>query len=327
MNSELLELRLTQIRFAAEDTHVYTFERADGSELPPFEAGAHVDLHLGNGTVRQYSLCNDPAESHSYELAVLRQPTGRGGSLACLEGARCGNIYRVSKPRNLFRLTDDAEAYLLLAGGIGITPMLAMVRELERRGARYTLHYCARNAARMAFRDELQRIVVRGAVVFHLDQGPDANPLDLAALLERQRPGEHVYCCGPQPFIDAAAAATRAWCEGFFHVERFGAAHAPAASAVTAQADAGSPGGFTVALARSGRKVFVGEGISIASALQAQGVDVPTSCEQGICGMCQVTYLDGTPEHHDMVLLEEERRHCLMACCARSLTPELVLDL
>jgi vanillate monooxygenase ferredoxin subunit len=316
--NELLELRLTQIRFAAEDTHVYTFQREDGGGLPAFEPGAHIDLHLGDGTVRQYSLCNDPAETHRYEVAILRQPTGRGGSIAWHQRACVGALYRVSAPRNLFRLVEGAPSYLLLAGGIGITPILAMVRELERRRARYTLHYCARNKARMAFREEIRQFAQHGEVVFHFDQGEHPNPLDLSGALKKPRAGEHVYCCGPQPFIDAAVAATSHWEPGFFHLERFGAVPAPAGAAES---------GFTVALARSGRKVFVADGISIASALRSEGVDVPTSCEQGICGMCQVNYISGSPEHHDMVLLEEEREHSLMACCARSRTPELVLDL
>lgn len=326
--SQLLELCLAAIRFAAQDINVYVFERGDGGELPPFEAGSHVDLHLGNGTVRQYSLCNDPAVRDRYEIAVLRQPTGRGGSKAWHELARCDATYRVSRPRNHFRLVDDRASFLLLAGGIGITPLLSMVHDLERRSAPYTLHYCARSEERVAFRKELDRAAVHGKVVFHLDQGPDANPLDLAGLLAHQNVGEHVYCCGPQPFIDASPQASRDWREGFFHVECFtpvvpAPTPAPAAGSL-ASADAG---GFTVALARSGCKVFVADGVTIAHALQVQGVNVPTSCEQGICGMCQVTYLEGTPEHHDMVLLDDEREQYLMACCARSRTPELVFDL
>jgi vanillate O-demethylase ferredoxin subunit len=317
-SGSLLELRLTSITFAAVDINVYSFERPDGGELPPFEAGAHVDLQVEDGLVRQYSLCSDPAERHRYSVAVLRQPGGRGGSQAWFERARCGQVYRVGVPRNLFPLMEEARSHRLLAGGIGITPMVAMVQALERRGARYTLHYCARSKERMAFGDTLATMVRSGELALHLDEGPGANPLDLASLLARQNEGEHVYCCGPQGFIDAAGRAAAHWNPGFFHVERF--APAPPASQVPGE-------GFHVVLARSGTKVFVAQDVSIAAALQAQGVDVPTSCEQGVCGMCQLTYLDGEPEHHDMVLLDEERKRYLLSCCARSRSPELLLDL
>lgn len=320
----LLDLRLTQIRYAAQGISIYTFESTDGSLLPAFEAGAHVDLHVGNGLIRQYSLCSDPADRLRYELAVLHHPYGRGGSAAWRNLARCGETYKVSAPRNLFPLAADATDTLLLAAGIGVTPIVAMVYELERRQAPYTLHYCAKSTASMVFRPELEQRVVHGKVELHFSEGPQTHRLNLAELLATQTPGQHVYCCGPQRFIDAALAASAHWSPGFFHMERFSPA-APVAA--TGAATPGANKSFVVELARSGKRVSVAENVSIADALKAEGVDIPTSCEQGVCGMCQVGYLAGTPEHHDLVLLDEERMNQLMACCARSLTPELVLDL
>jgi ferredoxin-NADP reductase len=318
---DVLTLRLTAIHFAAQDINVYEFGSPDGTPLPSFDAGAHVDIFLANGMIRQYSLCNDPIERNRYEVAVLRQPEGRGGSVALHDGLRCGDLARVSVPRNHFRLDLGATSHTLIAGGIGITPIMAMVYALEHIGARYTLHYCARSAERMAFRQRLEHIVRSGRVHYYVDEGPQQSALDVSWLLAEQTPGEHVYCCGPQGLIDAVTVAMNGWPAASLHVERFGAP-TPSTPAQTAGNDE-----FLVELASTGQTILVRADISIAAALQQHGINIPTSCEQGVCGTCQVGYLDGVPDHRDLILLDDERKRYLMACCSRSLSKHLVLDL
>jgi vanillate O-demethylase ferredoxin subunit len=306
-----------------EALHIASYELVapDGGELPPFEAGAHVDVHLPGGLTRQYSLCNDPRERDRYVIAVLRDAASRGGSVALHEQVHAGDLLDIGMPKNHFELARPPGRSLLLAGGIGITPLLAMAETLAARGDPFTLHYGARSAASMAFRARIERSAWAASACFHLDDGPAAQRLDLAPLFGGPPDAAHVYVCGPQGFIDAvlAAAASAGWSDAFVHREYFGAKVAPASA----------EGSFDLRLARSGRQVHVAAGQSAAQALAAQGIEVPVSCEQGVCGSCLTRVLEGRCDHRDLYLTADEqaRNDCFTPCVSRAKSPLLVLDL
>ncbi len=314
-----MELRIRSISYLAEGINGYEFVDPNGRDLPRFSAGAHIAVRVG-GVWRDYSLCNDPAERRRYAIAVLRESEG-AGSRHLHDAIRVGDLVEVSWPRNHFALADDAERHLFIAGGIGITPIMAMIAELRRRRAEFMLHYCTRAPERTAFREELSLLAALGRVVFHYDGGDPAKGLDIAALLRRPEPGTHVYYCGPAGLMRAAAADAAHWPAERVHFEFF---TGPQAAPPAALAD-DRP--FTVRLARSGGTVVVAPGESIAKVLQRNGLPVKTSCELGYCGTCLTRYLAGEPDHRDEILRPEDRAHYLLACCARAKGDELVLDL
>ncbi len=295
---------------------------ADGGALPPFEAGAHLDVHLPDGLVRQYSLCNDPAETRRYLIAVLREAESRGGSVAVHDALREGDTLTIGAPRNHFQLAESAAHSLLLAGGIGVTPLLAMAEALAARGADFSLHYCTRNAARVVFGSRLAQPPLAGRVQLHLSEGPHADRLDIAATLAAAAADSHLYVCGPARFIQAALDAAHAlgWPEARVHREFFAAPEVEAA---------GPEQAFELHLARSGLTVRVEAGQSAVEALHAAGVEVPVSCEQGVCGTCLTTVLEGTPDHRDAYLTDEERaaNDQFLPCCSRAVGGRLVIDL
>ncbi|MCE2659648.1 MAG: PDR/VanB family oxidoreductase [Rubrivivax sp.] len=300
----------------------------DGAALPPFDAGAHLDVQLPfvrPGLARPYSLCNDPAERHRYLIAVLREPASRGGSAAMHDQVHEGMTLQVSPPRNQFPLVPGATRHRLLAGGIGVTPMLAMAYTLAHQGADFRLHYAARSRARMAFVDRLQQSAFAKRVHLHVDDGEPAQRLDLAAALAAPAAGEHLYVCGPAGFMDAVRAAAQAqgWPASQVHQESFGPAAAPASTGAAGE------GGFEVELAHSGRVIVVPAGQTVLAALSAAGVEVASSCEQGVCGTCLTRVVCGTPDHRDQYLTPEEQaaNDQFLPCCSRSLSPRLVLDL
>jgi vanillate O-demethylase ferredoxin subunit len=317
-----LPVRVAHKLAEAEGICSLSLVAADGGTLPPFSAGAHIDLHLPGGLVRQYSLCNAPAERGRYQIAVLREPASRGGSVAVHEQLAEGSTLHISAPRNAFPLATGASGHLLLAGGIGITPLLAMAEALHAGGEAFTLHYTARSTARMAFRERLGQAAYAAAVQLHTDDGPAEQRLDLARVLASPSAGRHLYVCGPQGFIQAVldTARQQGWPEDQLHCEYFGAAP------VKATADAAA---FEVQVASTGQVVVVPPGRSITQVLSEAGVFVSTSCEQGVCGTCLTRVLDGVPEHHDQYLTPEEQAandQCL-PCCARASSARLVLDL
>lgn len=322
MNATPFTVRVA--RKQAETDDICSFELVDpaGGALPAFTAGAHIDVHLPDGAIRQYSLCNDPSERHRYCIAVLREPASRGGSRAMHEAVAQDGLLRIGAPRNLFALDESAERHLLLAGGIGITPLLCMTQRLAAIGADFALHYCARSAARMAFRGQLAEAPYAGRVHLHVDDGPPDQRLDLDALLRDGDPATHLYVCGPKGFMDAVLGAARArgWAEGRLHYEFF-AADQPGAI----DGDAA----FSVKVASSGQLVEVPVGCSVAQALHEAGVDVPVACEQGICGTCLTRVLEGVPDHRDLFLSPDEqaRGDQFTPCCSRAKTSVLVLDL
>ena len=332
--NDLLGVRVLSVRYEAEDINSYELVDPDGGELPPFSAGAHIDLHLRDGRIRQYSLCNDPAERHRYVVGVLKDPASRGGSVAIFEKVHAGRIITISAPRNHFPLANDARRHLLLAGGIGVTPMMAMLAQLERDDADYFLHYCTRSPERTAFRDLLVRHCAARRVRYHHDDGDPRNGLDIAALLRERPDGTHLYYCGPPGFMAAVANACAHWPKGAVHLEYFTppaptrpvVASPPAPSLGAVAAAAAIPLAFQVRLTSTGALYDVPNDKSIVQVLREQGIDVETSCESGLCGTCRTRYVEGDPEHHDYVLEDDERSEYVMICCARSKSPLLVLD-
>jgi len=312
-----MQLRVRSITYLAEAIKSYELVDPRGRDLPRFAPGAHIELRAG-GFLRRYSLWNDAAERRRYCIAVLREDASRGGSRYLHENVRAGDIVEVSMPRNDFPLDPDAERHLLIAGGIGIAPIMSMVTELRRRSAELEVHYCTRSPERTAFRRELAPLAAEGRLCFHHDGGDPAQGLDVKAILRRARPGTHLYLCGPAPFMAAAMEAARDWPTRTIHYEYFTGAPEP-------EVTENRP--FRVQLAKSGGDYEIGVGETIAEVLRHHGVAVRTSCELGYCGACLTPYLAGEPDHRDQVLEENERRHYMLICCSRAKTPVLVLDL
>lgn len=320
-DTTLLNVRVVRKAAEAEDICSLELAAVGGGALPAFSAGSHVDVHLPGGFIRPYSLCNDPAETHRYVLGVLREAASRGGSRAVHEQVHEGSVLQISRPKNHFALAPQAQRHLLLAGGIGITPLLCMAEHLARTGAAFELHYATRTQARTAFAGRMATSVFADHVHFHVDDGPAAQALDIPALLSTPRDGEHVYVCGPRGFMDAVLGAARSagWPEEQLHCEFFSAELAPAAG----------DGAFEVVLSSSGRVIAVAPEQTVVQALDAAGVPVPTSCEQGVCGTCLTRVLEGVCDHRDLYLTPEEQaaHDQFLPCCSRAKSPRLVLDL
>lgn len=314
-----MQVKLARKFAVATDICAFELVRSDGAALPSFSAGSHIDVLLRDGLVRQYSLCNDPSESHRYLIAVLRDAKSRGGSIAMHELEQ-GCLLEVSEPKNHFPLNDQARHSVLLAGGIGVTPILSMAEALDRAGASFEMHYCTRSASRMAFRDRLAQSRFSERVHLYFDDVEDGPRLRFDALLAQARSDTHLYVCGPSGFIGAAleAAKTAGWDDANVHREFFAAAPVQEAG-----------GAFDVKLASSGRVIRVASGVTVVEALAQAGVEVPTSCEQGVCGTCLTGVLSGEPDHRDVYLLDEEKaaNDRFLPCCSRSKSPMLVLDL
>jgi vanillate O-demethylase ferredoxin subunit len=317
--SDYLNVRILSREDAATDIVSLKLVAADGAELPPFEPGSHVDVHVAPGVVRQYSLCGDPAESHHYRLGILRDPSSRGGSEAIHCAFEAGQVIRISQPRNNFKLAPQARRSILVAGGIGITPLLAMAYRLKAEGADFMLHYCTRSRERTAFLAELLAPALAPRVVLHYDDGPPEQRFGLDACLPPPDAETHLYVCGPAGFIKfvTESAKQAGWEPGQVHVEHFAAevSHEGAA--------------FTVVAASSGVTVQVAPGQTVAQALCAGGVNLPLSCEQGICGTCLTRVIEGTPDHRDLYQTDEEKaaNTHMAPCCSRSLSARLVLEL
>jgi vanillate O-demethylase ferredoxin subunit len=318
--TESLIVRVARMKIEAQD--IYSFDLVDpaGAPLPPFEAGAHIDVRVPDTTVtRQYSLCSPSAEQGHYQIAVLNDPNSRGGSRGMHERVYEGDTLEISVPRNHFALHAEAQSHLLLAGGIGITPMLCMAHALHAEGRDFALHYCARSRQRAAFLAPLGEAAFAARVHPHFDDGDAAQQLNIEALLSSADAATHLYVCGPQGFMDAVLGAARrlGWAEERLHYEFFSAE-----VDVTGQA-------FEVKLARSGQNVMVPPDQSVAEALIAAGVDLAISCSQGVCGTCLTRVLDGVPDHRDVYLsaAEKAKNDQFTPCCSRARSPVLVLDL
>lgn len=313
-----MPLRIARITDAAEGIRSFELVQPDGGELPPFTPGSHVKVQVPNGLLRKYSLCNDPAERHRYVITVKRDAGGQGGSLSLCDEAHEGYTLPTSLPDNAFPLVDDAKGFIFIAGGIGITPILSMIRSFgELPPAPWKLYYLARSPESTAFLEELGASEYKGKVVVHHDHGDPTNSLDLWPVLERPRAGTHIYCCGPRGLMDAVRDMAGHWPSRNVHFESF------------------NEGGgvrpddkpFVVRLARTDRSFEVPVGKTILSVLREHGCKVPSSCESGTCGSCRTTLLSGEADHRDMVLMPEEMASQIMICVSRSKVGELVIDL
>ena len=291
----------------------------DGGSLPAFSPGAHVDVSPPGGPVRQYSLAGDPADLSKYRLGVLLEPASRGGS-AAMHKVQAGDRLAISPPRNNFPLSDAAKRHVLLAGGIGVTPLLAMVRELSRQGADWALHYCARSPERCAFKDDLAESAFATRTEFHFDGGDPSRGVDLKALLAHPAPGDHVYACGPAGFMAAVKDASAHWPAGTVHFEYFAVDPAPG--------DGAADESFEVEVHATGQVFQVPADKSILQVLLDNGLFVPSACTEGLCGSCLVDVLEGEPDHRDVVLTEDEHagNKLMTVCCSRSKSPRLVID-
>lgn len=299
----------------AQDIASFLLAPADGRPLPAYGAGAHIDVHLPGGLVRQYSLCGDPATAQHYQIGVLRTPASRGGSHAMHRLAE-GALIHISEPKNHFPLAEPTGCPLLLAGGIGITPILSMAEALHRRGVPFELHYCARSVERAAFRQRILDAPFAASARFYFEQH-----IDLPALLAQASPGRHLYVCGPGPFMDAVidTARQQGWSDHQVHREYFAGSATPLAK----------DRAFQVKLASNGMLVHVAAGQSVVAALAQAGFPVPVSCEQGVCGTCVTRVLEGEPDHRDRYLdaADKARNDCFTPCCSRAKSTTLTLDL
>jgi vanillate O-demethylase ferredoxin subunit len=322
MNIGSLHVRVARKTLEALDICTFELVDIDGGALPAFSAGSHIDVQLPNGLTRQYSLCNDPSESHRYLVGVLKDPAARGGSLAMHELVKEGDVLVISTPKSHFALAHDARLSLLLAGGIGVTPILCMAERLAIVGEAFEMHYCTRSLERTAFRDRILRSSFAADVRFHFDDGAVGQKLDIGALLAMPQPSVHVYVCGPKGFMDAVLGAARGagWPETQLHYEFFSAATGEERGGRKLRKSSSRARAASLSCRRPGRSL---------QALAEVGLDIATSCEQGVCGTCLTRVLEGEPDHRDLFLTPEEQaaNDQFTPCCSRSKSPLLVLDL
>lgn len=318
-----LDVRVKQVRYEGKGINSYELTSPKGEKLPPFEAGSHIDIHLKNGVIRQYSLCNSPAERHRYVIAVLKDEGGRGGSRSMHDDVAAGDVVTISRPRNHFLLDGKAKKVILIAGGIGVTPLKAMAHELEAHHVDFEMHYCARSREAAAFSEEFAAMLGAGKLHYHFDDGERSGQLDLKKLLAEPSPGTHIYYCGPAGFMKACADAASHWQKGTVHFEHFKAPEQPKRPPAGEE----SADGCDVTIASSGQVVHVGADQTLADALNAAGVEVPTSCCAGLCATCKVRYRDGEVEHNDFILSDEERQEFLTACVSRPISKTLTLEI
>jgi vanillate monooxygenase ferredoxin subunit len=320
MAEDELKVRVVRKVIEAEGIAGFHLVAVDGSPLAAFSAGAHIDVCTPAGCIRQYSLCNRPDSRSEYQIAVLDDPDSRGGSASMHREVREGDLLNISRPRNHFPLAETAGAPLLLAGGIGVTPILCMAESLSAANASFEMHYFTRSVARTAFLSRIEASAFAAQVNFHFADAP-VPPGDLNAILEPREPARRVYVCGPAGFLEAvrSTACNSGWPKDRVHFEYFAAQPAPA----------GDRTDFEVRLARSGQVIRVGGAESVADALIRHGIDIPLSCEQGVCGTCVTRVLAGVPDHCDVFLTDEQRaaNNLFTPCCSRARSASLTLDL
>ena len=312
----MMTVRVARAERIATDIHLFELRATGSPILPARTAGAHITVRSPNGSLRKYSLCNDPAQDDRYEIAVKRDPNGRGGSVDLVDNVRAGHSVEIGEPANAFELAPKAASFVFIAGGIGITPIMSMMRALNASRRRYKLYYLTRSPSDTAFAQELAGGDFRGNVVIHHDGGDPRRSFDLWPVLEKPS-SAHVYCCGPRGLLEAVRDMTGHWSRSSIHFESF--------------ADAGAsarPGDkpFAVVLARSGERIEVAPGVSILEAMRARGHEAPSSCEAGSCGTCRTALIAGVADHRDLVLMDEERDTQIMICVSRALTPEIAID-
>ena len=320
MNNALLAdipVQITRAEKIAEGIHLFEMRRKDGGDLPAFTAGSHINLRVPNGLVRKYSLCSDPADRSHYRVAIKREDNGRGGSVYLIDNTKGGDEWMISAPDNAFALPQRGDNFIFIAGGIGITPFIAMIHALKDDPAKkFKLYYCSRTPEMTAFREELSAPEFKGKVVIHYDNGDPSKGLDLWPIVEERKNREHVYCCGPRGLMEAVRDATGHWTPTSIHFEAFSEADARRAD--------DQP--FKVKLNSTGEVIDVPAGTTILEAMRANGKDVPSSCESGTCGTCRTKLLEGEADHRDLVLTEKERDSQIMICVSRAKTPDITID-
>ncbi|MFH8569534.1 PDR/VanB family oxidoreductase [Streptomyces sp. NPDC017993] len=311
-----LDLTLVRKEPLAEGVVRLSLAHPSGERLPTWSPGAHIDLMLGPDLARQYSLCGDPGDTSLFHVAVLREPESRGGSRYVHDTLAEGDTVRVSGPRNHFPLADSPR-YLFIAGGIGITPVLPMIAAADRRGADWRLVYGGRNRATMAFARQLTKDHPHRVELCPQDE---SGLLDLDGLLDSPVAGTLVYCCGPEPLLNAVERRCASWPEGTLHVERF---------TPKARVDDAPSASFEVELSRSGITVTVPPDKTVLQSVEEAGVQVLSSCEEGTCGTCETPVLDGVVDHRDSLLTPAEQacNDTMFLCVSRAACPLLVLDL
>lgn len=316
-----LQVRLRATTYEASNILGFELVPLDpATSLPAFTAGAHIDLHLPGGLRRSYSLLNDPQETHRYCIGVNLDAQSRGGSRHMHEQIRTGTVLTIGTPRNLFAMDESAPFNVFIAGGIGITPLLSMIARSQALGTPWRLHYAARTRSHAGFLPMLASYQGQSEadVRLNFDQEPGGQMLDLNAVIADMPAGAHVYACGPAPLLAAYEQATACLPNGRVHREYFAAKELAA-----------TDGSYTVTLARSQRTLQISSGQTLLAGLLAIGVEPPFSCQQGICGTCEVKVLEGTPDHRDMVLTDAEKaaNDRMMVCCSGAKGERLVLDL
>jgi len=306
------------VRHEAESILSFELLPGPGAALPAFTAGSHIDLFIPGVPTRSYSLLNDQSESNRYEVAVAKDSKSRGGSKLLHERLRAGDRFEVSDPKNLFPLNEASELSVLIAGGIGITPLWSMAQRLESLQANWKLVYFARSRESAALLDRMDKAFRYGHVELHLGYGAAETAASIAELFSQDAAATHYYCCGPSGMLETYKNAAVSIPNDRVHYESFVPLH-----------DASTEGGFEVVLAKAGTVVKVQSGQSVLDALAEVGIEVMNSCREGICGACEVVVLDGTPDHRDSILSESEKasNKSMFVCCSGSKTPRLVLDL
>lgn len=320
MTEPLFPAKIVAIELAAEDVLSFTLRPLDSALPDRIDPGSHVDVHLPNGMMRSYSLSNGAQHRRGYRLTVARDANSRGGSTFMHDHLRVGQTLQISRPRNNFKLDETAVMSVFFAGGIGVTPFIPMLTRLNEVGKPWRLYYCTRNRDRAALADEITQLAAAGTGEFIAHHDDTDGLFDLTGTLASLSADVHVYCCGPTGMLDAfRGGAERA---GFVadqvHYEYF-----------SSDVDSATEGGFVVVLNKSGAQIAVKPGQTILKALVEYGVNVPYSCEEGICGACETRVIEGTPDHRDLVLSDEEKRQSktMMVCCSGAKSARLVLDL
>ena len=302
-----------------EAKHIKTFELVDpeSAELQAFSAGSHIEIELPDNIRRHYSLCNDPSETHRYLIAVLQEKESRGGSQSLHYGVKEGDLLEVSMPKNNFPLDQRGMHFILIAGGIGITPLLSMAYKLKTLRKPFELHMCARSHEYAPFKKELEGFGGLAKTHMHISDGDPSQRLDVSSLLKQPLPESLVYCCGPQSLMDAVGQATSDWGAKKIHFETF-----------TPRTLDGSDLPFHIKIASTGQSFHVNSTTTILEALHQNGIRHPFSCEVGLCRTCVTGYQAGDVEHLDQdALSNEERKGCLTICVSRCTSDELILDL
>ena len=315
-----LRVFVKSITIEADRINSYALYPASGEHLPTFTAGAHIDLQLHEGVIRSYSLINDQSERHRYVIAVKREEAGRGGSAFVHDKLKVGDVLAVSAPRNNFAFDEAVHRSIFVAGGIGVTPILSMIRRAAALGRPWTLHYASRTRSDAAFLADIEMLarVSGGEVNAVFDQQPGGGALGIPAIVSAAPGDAQLYCCGPLPMLEAFKDAGKCRQPHTVHLDYF----SPREEAATA-------GGFDVHLRKSGRTIAVAPGQTILNALLDAGVDVAYACSEGTCGTCETRVIEGMPDRRDVYLSDEERAENkqIMICCSGARTPVLVLDL